>query len=398
MRKNGTLLLALLCGLLLRAFLACEVPTGFESVHRGLSWYNDEKAHVNYVAHLASERNLPVQTKSVKDSGAFARGDFEYYQPPLAYFVQIPAWLAGEALQPGMGWLAVRLFEVLVGLLTLLAARSLAERLTPGTGDAVAWMLALHPGFAYQGVLVSNDPLFWLLSILFLLVVVELPRHGPTWLLAPLTAALLLTKSSAIVLLPLPFIALTPPLVDDFRPRRLLPATLALTLGILAAAPWYFRNIQVYGSVFALEVGHGAPYDFRATLTNIPVLKMMVLYFLGSLWYPMDQILSMRLVPRILELFACAAWLLPVFVESQRSRTSRITPLLWAALALGVLAFAPYAIRYCQSEARLLFQLLPAFTALWAVSVGPRPTRWTLLAVAPCVVVWTILLVRYVVA
>lgn len=396
MRKNGTLLLALLCGLLLRTFLACEVPTGFESVHRGLSWYNDEKAHLNYVTHLATKRAFPVQTKSVKDSGAFARGDFEYYQPPLAYLVQAPAWLAGEAFRPGTGWLAARLLEVFVAFLTLLAARSLAERLAPGTGEAVAWMLALHPGFAYQGVLVSNDPLFWLLSVLFLLVVVELPRHGPTWLLAPLTAALLLTKSSAIVLLPLPFIALTPPLVDDFRPRKLLPATLALALGILAAAPWYFRNLQVYGSIFALEIGHGAPYDLHSTLTNIPVLKMMTLYFLGSLWFPMDQMLSMRLVPRILETFACAAWILPVFVERLRARASAIAPLLWAALVLGLLAFVPYAVRYCQSEARLLFQLLPAFTALWAVSCGARPTRWTWLAIAPCIAVWGFVALRFV--
>jgi 4-amino-4-deoxy-L-arabinose transferase-like glycosyltransferase len=395
MNRFRHLFAALLVGGLLRVLLACQTPTGFEAFRGGLSWYNDELAHLNYVRHLVEERAFPEKVGSVKAPDAFRRGDFEYYQPPLAYLAQAPAWMLGERIQPGMGWLAARLLEIVFSLLAIAVARSIAHRLAPGTGDAVAWMLALHPGLAYQGTLVSNDPFFWLLAALYLRTVLELPRNGPSWPLFPLAAALFLTKSSAVVLLPLPFLAVTPPLVDDFRPRRLVAPSLALLAGLAAAAPWYLRNLELHHSLLALETGHGAPYVVRDTLHDIPVLKMMTLYFLGSLWYPMDQLTSMRLLPRILESVACAAWVLPTVVEWGRARTSRLMPLLWAALVLGVLAFIPYAIRYRQSEARLLFHLLPAFTALWAISVGPRPTRWTWMALAPCLVAWVVIFGRY---
>ncbi|HXP89866.1 MAG TPA: hypothetical protein VN931_02940 [Fibrobacteria bacterium] len=388
MNRTLPLASALLVASALRLFLAFEVPTRFETRSGGLSWYNDERAHANYVRHLASDGSFPVQVNSVEVPGAFARGDFEYYQPPLSYLALVPAWRLGEAVRPGQGWLFARLLDALSGAATIFVAWLLVRRIAPGAENWAAWLLALHPGFCYQGVLVSNDPIFWLLGAAFLLVSVEFARGGRAWALAPLAAGLMLSKSSGLTLLPLPLLAAFPPFsADGFRPGKLLRAVLAVGIGLLVAFPWYLRNHHLYGSWMALEVGHGAPGSAFGTLEKIRVLKMLVLYFSTSLWFPMDMDWVVHPVPRTLFALASASWIVPLALRWKRFRD----PSTWlpgAAILLGVAAMVPYSLEYVESEARLLFHLLPAFVALWAVAVHPRPARWGALAMAPCLLTW----------
>jgi len=388
MKRTLPLATALLAALALRLFLAFEVPTRFHARSGGLSWYNDERAHANYVRHLATEGSFPVQVHSVEVPGAFARGDFEYYQPPLSYMALVPAWKLGEAVRPGLGWLFARMLDALFGAGTILVAWLLVRRIAPGAENWAAWLLALHPGFCYQGALVSNDPFFWLLGALFLLVSVDFAGGGRPWALAPLAAGLMLSKSSGLTLLPLPFLAAFPPFsVDGFRPRRFFHVALAVGIGLLAAFPWYLRNRHLYGSWMALEVGHGAPGSALGTLENLQVLKMLALYFSTSLWFPMDMDWVVHPVPRTLFALASAAWMAPLVLGWRRYRD----PSTWlpgAAILLGVAAMVPYTLEYVESEARLLFHLLPAFVALWGVAAGPRPGRWGTLALAPCLLTW----------
>ena len=386
---------ALLVAALLRAFLACETPTDPESRRGGISGSRGESAQVDFVRHLAREGKPPIPTIPVQDSGSFLRAVPGCGQPPLACIVQAPAWWLGERLSPGSGWLSVRLLNAFLSVLSVAVAASLASRAVPGTGEAVAWMLAIQPGLAYQGSLAGGDPLFWLLSALFLRVVVEVPRQGPAWPLFPLSAALLLTKSSAIVLLPLPILALLPPLADAMRRRRLLPTAIAMGMGIAAAAPWYLHNQVFQHHVLALEACRGAGWDPHGALQSVLDLKSLVPAFLGSLWMPMDPSMGARAVPRVLISVASAAWILPPLVEWSRVRADRSSPLFLATLGLAAIAFVPYAIGCRQSEARIVLHMLPAFTALWAVSVGSRPTRWTWLALAPCLAAWIWIAARF---
>jgi hypothetical protein len=137
----------------------------------------------------------------------------------------------------------------------------------------------------------------------------------------------------------------------------------------------------------ALEVGHGAPGSALDTLGNLKLLKMMLLYFSTSLWFPMDMDWVVHPVPRTLFALASAAWIAPLFLRWKRFGD----PSTWlpgAAILLGVAAMVPYSLEYVESEARLLFHVLPAFVALWAVAAGPRPARWGSLALAPCVLTW----------
>lgn len=379
---------AVLVALLLRVFLACATPTGFEARSRGLSWYNDERAHINYVRHLALHRSFPVQTNSVQVPGSYARGDFEYYQPPLAYIAMVPAWMLGETVRPGSGWLFARLLDALFGVAAVLVAWRIVRRWSPEGANWAAWLLALQPGLCFQGVLASNDPLFWLLGALFLLETPDLGEGRSPWMLAPLAGALLLTKSSGLMLLPLPFLALLPALRGDgFHPRRFLQVAAAIGVGVLLAFPWYLRAHHVYGSWMALEVGHGAPYPVGGTLANHEVLKSLLIYFSTSFWYPMDLDWSVHSPVRVLFGLASLAWIAPLAVSWRRFRSAAAW-IFWAAILLGLSSMVLYAVRYRQSEARLLFHLLPAFVALWAVAARPRLARWGALALAPSVLVW----------
>lgn len=389
---------ALLVALFLRLFLAFATPTAFESRSRGISWYNDELAHIHYVEFVARHREFPIQTNSVQVPGAFARGDFEYYQPPLAYVALAPAWLLGETFRTGSGWLFVRILDAFFGAATVLAAWLVARKFSPVGATWAAWLLALQPGFCFQGVLASNDPVFWLLGALFLLKTMDFAQGRSPWALAPLAGALLLTKSSGLTLLPLPFLAAAFPFPgirnqsgpfvgSRIRFGRILEATAAIGVGLLLAFPWYLRSHHLYGSWMALEVGHGTPHPVAKTLSDIPLLKMMLLYFSTSMWYPMDMDWAAHPWPRTFFALTSLAWITPLALSWRRFREPS-TWIPWAALLLGIAAMVPYSIRYCQSESRLLFHLFPAFIALWAVAVRPRVARWGTLAIAPVVLTW----------
>lgn len=403
MKQKFSLGFALLAALLLRVFFACATPTGFETVSRGISWFSDERAHINYVRHLALARRLPVQTNSVKVPCAFARGDYEYYQPPLSYVAQTPAWMLGEVLRPGLGWLFVRLLDALFGVATVLVGWLIAKKISPGNEIWAAWFLALQPGFCYQGTLASNDPLFWFLGSLFLLKTLDFAEGKSPWPLAPLACAALLTKSSGIAPLPLPFFALlltrTKDITDSvqrfrFRSNRFIGAAAAIGTGILFALPWYFRNHCIYGSWMSLEVGHGAPYQVMQTISNIQMIKMLVLYFATSIWFPIDQEWVIHPLPRAIFSLASLACIAPFIISWRRLRESS-TWILFACILLGVGAMIPYAIRYRQSEARHLFYLLPAFVALWCVAARPHVARWGALALLPSLLTWAWIAFRF---
>lgn len=403
MKQKIPLGFALFAALLLRSFFACATPTGFETVSRGISWFSDERAHINYVRHLALARRFPVQTNSVQVPGAFARGDYEYYQPPLSYIAQTPVWMLGEVLRPGLGWLFVRLLDALFGVGTVLVGWLIAKKISPGHEIWAAWFLALQPGFCYQGTLASNDPLFWLLGSLFLLKTLEFTEGKSPWTLAPLAGAALLTKSSGIALLPLPFLALLLTKTRDgtdpvqrfsIRSNRFIGAVGAIGTGIFLAFPWYFRNHCIYGSWMALEVGHGAPYQVMDTLSSIPIIKMLVLYFTTSIWFPIDQEWAIHPLPREIFALASLVCIVPFSISWRRIRESS-TWIPFASILLGIAAMIPYAIRYRQSEARHIFYLLPAFVALWCVAARPHVARWGALALLPSVLAWAWIAFRF---
>ncbi len=204
----------------------------------------DERAHMAYVQSLADGSfPTPYQTH-------------EAQQPPLYYLLAAAVYGAARLAAPSLDAMtAVRWLAALLGLGTVLLTWRLAARLFPGSTLPLfaATFLAATPLFAMMSGLVNNDCLLVFLSTLFLYQLAALPER-PTCrrlvLLGLTLGAALLTKQSALALLPLAVPALCWALPPEGRAQR-LAAGLALVWGLagLLYAGWLLRNLLVFGTL-----------------------------------------------------------------------------------------------------------------------------------------------------
>jgi 4-amino-4-deoxy-L-arabinose transferase-like glycosyltransferase len=391
---------ALGVALVLRVAFVLTLPFGEAVAHR-LEGLNDEPAHFAYVRYLAEYRAFPVQSHHAAEPGAFARADFEYYQPPLYYLVCAP--LVGMA-GASTGLLLCRAVSCVAGLLSLLVLWSILPRL--GLGDparriGVAFA-ALLPVHVYFTSVASNDGLCWLFALLLtreLVMRAAGETSGPADVrLGMLLGLGMLTKSALAVFYP---VALLVYLLDARRaaPRRALPralmgALIALGVSLLIAGPWYARNLRLYGSVMALDVGFGPHEPGRWSLT---AQTNAAIATLRSFWFPMQHIASQPAARALrgLELVLAAAHVSALAWFLRRARP--VTEPVAVALALLAMAFAGHialSFSWGESEGRFL---LTALAPIVYVIVAPvfalaarrhRDGRWVwayllLLAVHP---------------
>lgn len=275
--------------LLLRLYYAFAAPAGV-AFENGLKGSDDEVAHLNYVRAIALEGRIPVQTESVKAAGAFERGAFEYYQPPLYYVLAAVPYRVAHHLRPGRELVSVRLLSVAFGVMQLWVTWLVLRRAIPERNHAVAaFLLAASLGSQIKATtFVSNDALAFLLASVVLLLVVELKerrtftREG--LLLTTLTLAWF-TKSSAIVLAA--FVAVES-ILESRRGGRAAPMVRRLAIVAISAvlaAPWYARNVRLYGEVFALTVGHGPRFDYPLTAAYLVPHLIHLPYEIFFAWY-----------------------------------------------------------------------------------------------------------------
>lgn len=252
----------------------------------------DEPAHMEYVRFVVDEQRLPRQCAAPCVSDV----DGEGHQPPLAYLVYALAvapliertprertsveqtpWV-GHATNPDFLWhggadpqalvhgsrdywpwrgniLAWRLMRIVSVVLITLAAwltALIAQRLgTPVTGLVALLLIALTPQTGIIGSTVSNDPLLLVLSAGLVFFCITTRTLRDMLAVGTLLGLTLVTKQSAIVLLPLLLVA-------ALRLRGWGQRVLALGLGTLVtvavSAWWYVRNARLYGDVFGLQL------------------------------------------------------------------------------------------------------------------------------------------------
>ncbi|MFO7635562.1 MAG: hypothetical protein R6W76_23650, partial [Caldilinea sp.] len=149
-------------------------------------WQNpDEPAHYNNIAHIATGQGLPVLQHGDYDQeylGALVGGGFpphlsieplryEAYQPPLYYVAASPAFLIG-----GGDLLVLRLFNVLLGALSLLLLYACVETVFPTKplltvgATAFAAFLPMHVAMSAS---VNNDGLAELLLLATMLTLLR---------------------------------------------------------------------------------------------------------------------------------------------------------------------------------------------------------------------------------
>jgi 4-amino-4-deoxy-L-arabinose transferase-like glycosyltransferase len=367
----------LLAAFLLRLILLIATPFDDRHSNLGINGFNDEMSHIHYVRYLAERRALPVQTRSVLDADAFEANEFEYYQPPLYYALAAPAYAAAEKAFPGKGAYAIRLVSLVFGLLTVAAAGWAGSAFDRRMGILCATLFAVFPGAAFFTAIAGNDSLAWLVGAIWLgalLHAPEKPRFPRQAGLGLLLGLGMLAKSSLLSLMPLVFLKpwLAWRRTGDWR--RLLPPVSVCLIAFAVMLPYYLRNLKLYGSFLALDIGAGAQPGFLLS-PSWHRIYAFISWTVVTFWDPFNVPLGFHNFPVKVLLVSLTGsyggmlivgWLrLPLRrVRDDGARDNLL--LAWAAVGLSCAGYLWYNLRFPQSDARLMFH---ALGALFIVSI-----------------------------
>lgn len=371
----------LLSALLVRLLLIAVIPPDHRSENLGITGFNDEPSHVNFVRYLAEHATLPVQTRSVLDSDAFVHNDFEYYQAPFYYILAAPAYAALEAAFPGRGALAPRLLSACFGVLIAAVAFSIGARFGAGSASLCGWLAALFPTSIYFTSLAVNDSLAWLLGAALLhRILASSPRERGFRDVLPLGLLLglgLLAKSTLLTWLPLLFAKPLLAAWRDRRPAHLVPAFAAAALALTMALPYYLRNFDLYGSPLGMAAGHGAENGLVSEVDWSRWHEFLT-WTLVTFWHPLNpyqifrsgslQVLLVAVSLLTAGIFLVGGW------REVRSGGARDEDrvVLAAAVMLAAAGYLHYNLSWLQADSRLMFHAFPALSALFAMCIGRR--------------------------
>lgn len=367
----------LLAAFLLRLFLVIATPLDDKHRNLGIFGFNDEMSHIHYVRYLSERRAMPVQTRSVLDADAFEANEFEYYQPPLYYMLAAPAYSAAEQAFPGRGVYAIRLVSLAFGLLTVAAAGWAGSAFDRRMGNLCATLFAGFPTAAYFTAIAGNDSLAWLAGTAWLGALLHAPeefRFPRQVRLGLLLGLGMLAKSSLLSLMPLVFLKPWLAWRRTGEWRRWLPPVSVCLIAFALALPYYLRNLKLYGSPLAMDIGAGSQPNFLENPSWHRIYEFLS-WTVVTFWDPFAPSLGFRNFPVkvLLVLLAgmyagmlIAGWLrLPL--RRVRDNSARGNHLLaWAAIGLSCAGYLWYNLRFPQSDARLMFHSLGA---LFIVSI-----------------------------
>ncbi len=262
--------------LLLITLAYIAVATNF-AVQTPLWQAPDEPAHYNYIAHIATERSLPVLRVGDYDQAyrdhllrknfpaelSVAPLRYESYQPPLYYLVGAVVY----ALSDG-SLIALRLFGVALGVGIILLSYYCLSLVFPDkplvTLGATAFT-AFLPMHVAVTASVTNDVFAELLLLALMAVLLRWTRqqfmqpastnpasHYPLLWLGLLLGLGLLTKIYAYVFIPLTLLAVVATIWHQHRTWAGFWAGVRLSLWVLVPAlllglPWWLRSMQLYG-------------------------------------------------------------------------------------------------------------------------------------------------------
>lgn len=213
----------------------------------------DELQHANYVATLVKGGGIPVLKPGAKD----LYETYQSHQPPL-YYVLAAGWskMWGMDLEGTHDGPYLRGLNVVIGAFSLLLL-FLAVR--TGTDDSLLALTAvtlcgLMPMWIGLHSAISNDPLLICLGCAYLAAMAGAIRYGWTVgrviLIGVILGLGLWTKTSALAFLIVSLIAAFAKMGSTDKPvMRWLPSL----IGLVIIAPWWIRNVQVYGDPLAMN-------------------------------------------------------------------------------------------------------------------------------------------------
>lgn len=248
---------------------------------------HDEPAHYGYVRFLVDNLSLPGPKDSTSPLDQLTH-------PPLYYILTAVAtsWVhTGDDLQPvknpfattaivmegGVNLFlhpdteafpfqgtvlavhAARLFSVFISTLVIVVTYSLGRLLFPDQKEIALGAMAINafsPEFLFVGSVITNDilvTLFFALTLFFSVkVIIHRPNPRDLFALGVFTGLALLSKYTALALIPLAVISVGLAMARLLRSRRSLAVSLGglslLLLGIaLIYGWWFFRTVALFG-------------------------------------------------------------------------------------------------------------------------------------------------------
>jgi len=349
----------------------------------------DERQHVNYAARLANGKGLPV----LGDPNENAYENYQAHQPPLFYVVGA-AWLkiVGSDPEARASGLPIRSINAFIGAAAVLGVYFCAlwsTRREYVALGALAFAALLPMNVALSGAF-SNDPLLFAFFSWSAALMVRAVNDGWNWKVAIGIGVLMglgsLTKTTAIALIPTLLVAVWASKPKTDRSALLRFAVAAFGLAILIPAPWWARNMSLYGDPLALKAfeaafeGSPKAADFIAPLgastywtqwvgwwtarSSIGVFGYMDV-FLPNAVYGIGLVTAM-----FLALVGMLGWgrKLGYETDSVNPRVFAVTATLFVVVTV---LFVRFNTQYFQGQARYLF---PAI-AFFALAVGSGLSR-----------------------
>lgn len=344
-----------------RAKIVYELPLGTISNEYGLSGFDDEPAHVNYVKYLLDNNKLPKLETKVIDPNAFETNEFEYHQPPLYY--SIIYLLSNLFLVTDLNEILIlgRLFNVILSLLGLfLLFRILKVLKLPDVKILTALSIYLLLGSSvYQFTVFGNDALSWI--FLWLLLFLILNGIIKNWFMIVIVITLShYTKLSILPFYLILFVAFFFEIKKFGLSKTTAFKLLAIILlPLLLSLPWYLRNYNVYGSFFLINFFNGE-WHFVKTFEEsiIKLLKMPYSFLFRMHFSPPKQILSwLNIIPYLWVVVSILLW---IFRAKNVFKIGYNMQIINFLLITVVGAYLYYAIPTGYTEGRFLYPALPA--------------------------------------
>ncbi len=356
------------------AFVFLLPPT--QTVSHRLEGLNDEASHLNYVHYLAQNKRFPVQHHHAREKDSFVRNEFEYYQAPVYY-------LCGAGIELVVGksntLLACRLLSFLFGALSLLVIKRIFSVLSfpAAVGNGAVLFTAFFPTHAYFCSVASNDSLSWLLALFLTLELAglctqDIPFDPGRLRRSALYTGLLLgigmlTKASLALFGPVAGALFLYRFFASRNRQWLFALAAVLCTTAVLAGPWYLRNLRVYGSLFAFNVGNGPPQFFLFSPYQFVRFLKLALY---CFWFPMQHVLPSHAVGAMLwfEAFIMLvnSSLFAVYAVYKK-KIALWEILLGGLLLLNVAAYLNYNLHWDNADGRFLFPSLAAVLVFFCV-------------------------------
>lgn len=372
---------------------ACLVPTG----KTGYQNAPDEAAHVQFVRAVA-RGHLPTRADDHGNPPAY-----EWHQPPGYYLLVASVSPFGER--------AMRFVSIALGFLCLLLIFRCVRLLFPNDPQLAVVALgiaALTPTHIAITSTVNNDSLLelcfsWSLLLLISSLLSGFTRWRACWLGVALSLALL-TKATALLLVPVVVVCLLLCTVSGENGREVVSNALYTVIIVLALSGWWFvRNTNLYGEPLPIKTfnqafgGTATAAAMQSRLGGVgPYLMWVGQWSFQSFWAVLGTPKSAALgIPvflpgallgpplyRLMELISLAA-IVGMGVLHLRRKTEFTQTQIFAiwllllTLALVGLAFLGFLLKFFQAQGRYLYPaMLPISLFLSLGWRGLFPSRW----------------------